>query len=135
MIFPAAGTDKPAAPKTSQPGGNAQQKLTPTTGDLMRDSYPVTVARTAAVSTLTNQYVRRLLISILLTGFDGTVLLTTGRDVYEAASLMPWLAFVFTVLAVGLLLTLGHVWLLTFRARRPSAHLNHNPNPEERRFP
>jgi hypothetical protein len=101
----------------------------------MRDSHPLTAVPTAAVSTLTNQYVRRLLVSILLTGFDGGVLLTAGRDVYEAASLMPWLAFVFAVLVVGLLLTLGHVWLLTFRARRPSAHLNLNLNPEERRFP
>ena len=95
----------------------------------MRDSYPVTVARPTAVSTLTNQYVRRLLISILLTGFDGTVLLTTGRDVYEAASLMPWLAFVFAVLAVGLLLTLGHVWLLTFRARRSRRAPQPQPEP------
>jgi hypothetical protein len=99
----------------------------------MRDSYPVAAVRAAAVSTFTNQYVRRLLVALLLTGFDGSVLLTAGRDVYEAASLMPWL--VFGVLVVGLLFTLGRVWLLTFRVRRSLPELSHNPNPEERSFP
>jgi hypothetical protein len=101
----------------------------------MRDSHPVTAVRAAAVSTFTNQYVRRLLVAILLTGFDGSVLLTAGRNVYEAATLMLWLAFVFGVLVVGLLFTLGRVWLLTSRVRRSVTELNHNPNPEERSFP
>jgi hypothetical protein len=101
----------------------------------MRNSYPVTAVRTAAVSALTNQFVRRLFASVLLTGFDGSVLLTVGRNVYEAASLMPWLASVFVVLVSGLLVTLSHLWLLTFRARRSLRALNHNLNPEERRFP
>jgi hypothetical protein len=101
----------------------------------MRDSYPVAAVRAAATATFTNQYVRRLLVASLLTGFDGSVLLTAGGNVYEAASLMPWLAFVFGVLVVGLLFTLGRVWLLTFRVRRPLPELNHNPNPEERSFP
>ena len=95
----------------------------------MRNPYPVTVVRTAAVSTFTNQYVRRLLVSILLTGFDGSVLLTAGRNVYEVASLIPWLAFVFVVLVSGLLFTLGHVWLLTFRARRSLRSPQPQPEP------
>jgi hypothetical protein len=95
----------------------------------MRDPYPVTAVHTAAVPTLTNQYVRRLLLSILLTVFDGSVLLTAGRNVYEAALLMPWLAFVFVVLVFGLLFTLGRVWLLTFRVRRSLRVSQPQPEP------
>jgi len=95
----------------------------------MRSSSPFTAVRTAAVSTLTNQYVRRLLFSILLTGFDGSVLLSVGRTVYEAAPLMPWLAFVFVVLVSGLLFTLGRVWLLTYRARRSLGAPQPQPEP------
>ena len=98
----------------------------------MRNPNPVAAVRSAVVSTLTNQYVRRLLLSMLFTGFDGSVLLTAGRYVYEAAPLEPWLAFAFAALAVGLLITLGRLWLLTLRTARISEHPNLSP--EERRF-
>lgn len=84
----------------------------------MRLSHPVAAARAAAVSTLTNQYVRRLLVSMLMTGFDGSVLLSVGRTVYEAAPLAPWMTLAFIVLVTGLLLSLGHIWYTTFRTRR-----------------
>jgi hypothetical protein len=71
---------------------------------------------------------------MLLTGFDGSVLLSVGRAVYEVAPLAPWLTFAFLILAIVLLISLTHIWYTTFRTRRVVSVPNHNPNPEERRL-
>ena len=90
-----------------------------------------------AVSTLTNQYFRRLLVSMLLTGFDGTVLLTY-RTVCVRSRPADAMADVCIPHPRDRIAALArsHIWYTTFRTRRRRpAFPNHNPNPEERRFP
>jgi hypothetical protein len=69
-----------------------------------------------------------MLDSTLMTGFDGSVLLSVGRTVYEVAPLAPWLRLAFIFLTAGLLLSLGHIWYTTFRTRR--AAIVSQPQPE-----
>jgi hypothetical protein len=95
----------------------------------MRLSLSVAAARSVAVSTLTNQYFRRLLVSMLLTGFDGSVLLSVGRAVYEVASLAPWLTFAFLIMAIVLLISLTHIWYTTLRTRRAASVPQPQPEP------
>ena len=87
----------------------------------MRYPYPFTVVRSAVVSILTNQFARRLTISVLLTGFDGSVLLAVLPTVREASEYIPGLATGFAVLVFGLVVTLVRTWFLTFRDRTPQA--------------
>jgi hypothetical protein len=84
----------------------------------MHIPLPIAAVRSAVVSTLTNQFVRRLAISLVLTGFDGSVLAATLPAVYAASAYLPWLAIGFACLIFGLLATLARVWFLTFRYRR-----------------
>jgi hypothetical protein len=84
----------------------------------MHNSDSLAAVRSAAVSTLTNQFIRRFAISALLTGFDGSVLIASGRAVFDAFNETPWLTVAFVFAAVGLLLTLGRIWFLTFRQAR-----------------
>jgi hypothetical protein len=81
-------------------------------------NLPLATNRSAVVSTFANQFVRRFVISTLLTGFDGTVLVTSGQAVFDANNEAPWLTVAFVLAAVGLLLTLGRAWFLTFRQTR-----------------
>jgi hypothetical protein len=84
----------------------------------MRNSEPLAAVRSAVVSTFTNQFIRRFAISALLTGFDGSVLITSGQAVFDAFNEAPWLTVVFVLAAFGLLLTLGRIGFLTFRQAR-----------------
>jgi hypothetical protein len=86
----------------------------------MHYSYPFAVVRSAVASIPTNQFARRLMISILLSGFDGSVLLTVLPTIREASEKIPGLAMVFAVLVVGLVVTLVRTWLIAFRARKTS---------------
>ena len=83
----------------------------------MRYTSPFTVVRSAVVSVLTNQFARRLTISVLLTGFDGSVIFAVLPTISEAAKHNPGLAAVFAVLGIGLAATLSRTWFLTFRDR------------------
>jgi hypothetical protein len=98
----------------------------------MRNSAPFTAVRSAVVSTFANQFTRRFAIAALLTGFDGSVLVTSGQAVFDAFNEAPWLTIAFAFAAFGLLLTLGRIWFLTLRVARFSGRPNMNP--EERRF-
>ncbi len=80
----------------------------------MPNSAPLAAVRSAVVSTFANQFIRRFAIAALLTGFDGSVLVTSGLAVFGAFHEAPWLALAFVFAAVGLLLTLGRIWFLTF---------------------
>ena len=84
----------------------------------MRKTYPAFAVRSAVTSALTNQFTRNLMISILMTGFDGTVLITAGRNVLDAFNEAPWLAAALGSAAAGMLMTLGRMWFLTFRNAR-----------------
>ncbi len=84
----------------------------------MRISYPVAAARSAVVSTFTNQFVRNLLAAVLLTGFDGSVLVLSGQTVYAALAEAPWLAVAFVFAAFGLIVTLARIWVLTIGQAR-----------------
>jgi hypothetical protein len=102
----------------------------------MRYPYPFAVVRSAVVSILTNQFARRLTISVLLTGFDGSVFFAVLPTMSEASKYIPGLAMVFAVLVVGLAATLTRTWFLTFRDRNleavPAAHTHWH---EEGRVP
>ncbi len=84
----------------------------------MRKTYPAFAVRSAVTSALTHQFTRNLMISILMTGFDGSVLITVGRSVLDAFDEAPWLAVAFGMAATGLLMSLGRIWFLTFRLAR-----------------
>ena len=79
----------------------------------MHTSNPLAAARSVANSILTNQFVRRLLLSILITGFDGSVLVTAGKEVLDLALEAPLITVVFLILSLLLLLTLARIWFLT----------------------
>jgi hypothetical protein len=84
----------------------------------MRNSYSANAARSAVTSALTNPFTRSLMISMLMTGFDASVLIVAGRYVLDAFNEVPWLAVAFCFAAIGLLLTLARIWFLTFRLAR-----------------
>lgn len=84
----------------------------------MRNSDPVAAVRSAIVSTFTNRFIRNVAISTLFTGFDGSVLISSGQAVYDARNDAPWLAVVFVFVAFTLLVTLGRIWFLTLRRVR-----------------
>ncbi len=84
----------------------------------MQIPHPIAAVRAAVVSTFTNQFLRRLAISLILTGFDGSVVAATLPVVSAASAYLPWLAIGFTCLIFGLLATLARVWFLTFKFRR-----------------
>jgi hypothetical protein len=84
----------------------------------MRNSYSANAVRSAVTSALTNPFTRSLMISMLMTGFDGSVLIVAGRYVLDAFNEVPWLAVAFCFAAIGLLLTLARIWFLTFRPAR-----------------
>ena len=84
----------------------------------MRNSYSANAVRSAVTSALTNPFTRSLMISMLMTGFDGSVLIVAGRCVLDASNEVPWLAVAFSFAAIGLLVTLTRIWLLTFRLAR-----------------
>jgi uncharacterized membrane protein YcjF (UPF0283 family) len=84
----------------------------------MRNSCSANAARSAVTSALTNPFARSLMISMLMTGFDGSVLIVAGRWVFDAFNEVPWLAVAFCFAAIGLLLTLARIWFLTFRLAR-----------------
>ena len=84
----------------------------------MRNSPPLAAVRSAVVSTFANQFIRRFAIAALLTGFDCSVLETSGLAVFDAVHEAPWLALAFVFAAFGLFLTLGRMWFLTFRQAR-----------------
>lgn len=74
--------------------------------------------RTAVTTFLSNPFLRRLTAALLVTGLDVTVLLIAGRNVLAASPIRSWLGPAFCIVSSALLLSLGHVWLLTLRARR-----------------
>jgi hypothetical protein len=84
----------------------------------MRNSYSANPVRSAVTSALTNQFTRNPMISMLMTGFDGSVLIVAGRCVLDAFNEAPWLAVAFSFAAIGLLITLARIWFLTFRLAR-----------------
>jgi hypothetical protein len=84
----------------------------------MRNSHPADAVRSSVTSAVTNQFTRNLMISILMTGFDGSVVIAVGRSVLDAFDEAPWLAVAFVLAATGLVVTLGRMWYLTFRHAR-----------------
>lgn len=83
----------------------------------MRNSYAFAAVRSAVVDLFTNEFFRRLTTSVLLTGFNGSVLFAVLPTIREASKDIPWLTTVFTVLVFGLIATLARTWYLTFRHR------------------
>ena len=61
----------------------------------MRNSNSVAAVRSAVVSIFTNQFIWKLAISALLTGFDASVLVTAAQAVYEVRNDLPWMAIGF----------------------------------------
>jgi hypothetical protein len=102
----------------------------------MRYRYSFAVVRSAVVSIFSNQFIRRFAISVLLTGFDGSVLLAVLPTARAASEYVPWLATVYAVLVLGLTATLARTWILTFRGRNLEAIPPSQPHQHaERRVP
>lgn len=87
----------------------------------MRYTHPFAVVRSAVVNALTTPFARRLAISALLTGFDGSVLFAVLPTIGQASKYIPGLAIVFAFLVVGLAATLARTWILAFRTRNLEA--------------
>lgn len=83
----------------------------------MPDARSMAPARAVVTPTLSRQFVRRLAISLLLTGFDTSTLVVAGPSAYRSSLASPLVAATFAVLIFGLLASLARVWLLTFRGR------------------
>ena len=83
----------------------------------MHFSRTIAAVRSAVDSTFANHFSVRLIVALMLTMFDGTVLATCGPYIVTASALsyQPGLVLAFTTLIVGLLITLARVWALTFR--------------------
>jgi hypothetical protein len=95
----------------------------------MHTSNPLAAARPVVTSILTNQLVRRLLLSILITGFDGSVLVTAGKEVLDVAPEAPLMSIAFLILGLLLLVTLARIWFLTFSEPSPQPADQSQPEP------
>jgi hypothetical protein len=94
----------------------------------MRHPSPIAAVRSVAVSTFSNQLVQRILLSILLTGFDGSVLISTGQSALSVASEAPWITVAFLLTSVLILATLARIWLLILSKPRRDTAIQ--PDPE-----
>jgi hypothetical protein len=70
--------------------------------------------------TRSNQFLLRFVVSSLLTGLDAAMLFTVGRFVYRSASISLILPAAFVILTLGMIASLAHMWVLTFRVKRHS---------------
>ena len=83
----------------------------------MPDARSMAAARAVVAPTFSRRFIRRLVVSLLLTGFDASTLVVAGPSAYRSSLASPLVAATFAVLFFGLLASLARVWLLTFRDR------------------
>jgi len=83
----------------------------------MPDVRPIPAARAAFVTTLSNQFICRFAISLLLTGVDIEVVLAFAPSVFTTILNSPILRAAFAILVLGLIASLARMWFLTFRDR------------------
>ncbi len=83
----------------------------------MPDARSIAAARAVVAPTFSRQFIRRFVVSLLLTGFDASTLVVAGPSVYRSSLASPLVAATFAVLLFGLLASLARVWFLTFRTR------------------
>lgn len=83
----------------------------------MPDARSMAAARAVVAPTFSRQFIRRLAISLLLTGFDTSTLIVAGPSLYRSSLASPLVAATFAVLLFSLLASLARVWFLTFRTR------------------
>ncbi len=83
----------------------------------MPNARSIAVARVVVAPTVSRRFIRRFVVSLLLTGFDASTLVVAGPSAYRSSLASPLVAVTFAVLIFGLLASLARVWFLTFRTR------------------
>jgi hypothetical protein len=68
------------------------------------------------VPAISNLFIHRLVVSLLITGADASIVLIYAPYVFSGAVNMPILRAAFTVLILGLTASLARMWYLTFKA-------------------
>ena len=81
----------------------------------MIDVRSIASLRVAPALKPSNRFKRRLLTSSLVTGLDATALQIVGPSIYRFSSDSLAMRAGFAVLILGMLASLGHMWLLTIR--------------------
>lgn len=78
--------------------------------------HPIASVSPPFVPTIPSLFIRRFVVSLLITVADVSIVLTYAPSVFSGSFNMPILRAAFTILIVGLTASLAHMWLLTFRA-------------------
>jgi hypothetical protein len=78
--------------------------------------WPVAEMMAPAQKTPTKRFRSRIAVSSLATIIDMGALMTAGPAAYECAPISSIVPVVFSILAIGAIATLGHMWYLTFQS-------------------
>lgn len=78
-------------------------------------------------SSFPTYFISRIVIALLLTGFDGFVFLKSAVDGLRHVLDMPVLHWLLVAVVIGMALSLANVWYKTLRYRRPSKSGSWNP--------
>jgi hypothetical protein len=78
-------------------------------------------------SSFPSYFASRVVIAILLTGFDGFVFLKSAAEELRNSLGMPVLHWLLIVAVIGIALSLANVWYKTLRYRHSSKYGSWNP--------
>ncbi|MBN9617599.1 MAG: hypothetical protein BGO25_10445 [Acidobacteriales bacterium 59-55] len=82
---------------------------------------------TRRASSFSTYFVSRVVIAILLTGFDGFVFLKSAAEEIRNSLGMPLLHWLLIAAVIGIALSLANVWYKTLRYRHSSKPGSWNP--------
>jgi hypothetical protein len=84
----------------------------------MRNVSSIAAVRHSIVPAISSLFIRRLVVSLLMTGADVGIAFTYAPSQFSDPSSAPALRAAFTILILGLAATLAHMWFLTYSAFR-----------------
>ena len=90
-------------------------------------SSSVTEVAPRPASSFPTYFASRIVIALLLTGFDALVFLKSALVGLRNSTGMPILHWILIVAVVGIALSLANVWYKTLRYRQPSKPNSRNP--------
>jgi hypothetical protein len=82
----------------------------------MTVQWPATEVMAPVRKTPTRQFRSRFAVTSLATALDVGALLAVGPAAYECAPISTIVPFAFSILALGALTSLGHMWYLTIQS-------------------
>jgi len=87
----------------------------------------VTEATTRRASSFPTYFATRIVLALLLTGFDALVFMKSALAGLRNSLGMPILHWLLIAALAGIALSLANVWYKTLRYRQPSRHNSRNP--------